>query len=527
MNSFSLKTKIFSLAGVLLFLLAVVGTVSYFVSKRIVSEYSKLNDQALPKTKNLLEAVGFFRSARIEILNLSAPGRTAEQNKTALKRINDVWASFDKSVEAYKAVESTDSEKQNFKEYIDQVDTVRGDFKKAIDLFNKNPDENSAERKEMLKIVLDDIVAHGLNTRKEINELLDENTAASTVASNNAKAADRLGTQLIIGLTALSFILGFGFAFLLARSLVNKFSSISTILSNSANRVASASSQIAASSQGLSQSSTEQAASLQQTAASLEEITSMISKAAESAGTTESSSNQSQEKAIEGQKAVEHMLISMDEISESNTNIMTQVNHSNEQMSEIVRVIQVIGNKTKVINDIVFQTKLLSFNASVEAARAGEHGKGFSVVAEEVGNLAQMSGNAAKEISDMLDTSISKVQAIVRDTKTNVESLVEKGKHKVASGVTVARECSDILNEIVQNISTVTVLSKEISQATKEQSQGVGEINKAMGQLDSTTQQNSSASEETANAATELSAQAESLKTAVDDLVAIVQGKVA
>jgi methyl-accepting chemotaxis protein len=78
---------------------------------------------------------------------------------------------------------------------------------------------------------------------------------------------------------------------------------------------------------------------------------------------------------------------------------MNQINYSNEQMSEIVKVIQEIETKTKVINDIVFQTKLLSFNASVEAARAGEQGKGFAVVAEEVGNLAQMSGNAAKEIS--------------------------------------------------------------------------------------------------------------------------------
>ena len=72
-------------------------------------------------------------------------------------------------------------------------------------------------------------------------------------------------------------------------------------------------------------------------------------------------------------------------------------------------LISEIGNKTKVINDIVFQTKLLSFNASVEAARAGEHGKGFSVVAEEVGNLAHMSGNSAKEITQLLESSINRV----------------------------------------------------------------------------------------------------------------------
>jgi methyl-accepting chemotaxis protein len=89
------------------------------------------------------------------------------------------------------------------------------------------------------------------------------------------------------------------------------------------------------------------------------------------------------------------------------------MNKSNDEISSIVKVIAEIGDKTKVINDIVFQTKLLSFNASVEAARAGEQGKGFAVVAEEVGNLATMSGKAAEEISSMLGDSMGKVELIV------------------------------------------------------------------------------------------------------------------
>ena len=193
-------------------------------------------------------------------------------------------------------------------------------------------------------------------------------------------------------------------------------------------------------------------------------------------------------------------------------------------MTDIVKVIQDIGNRTKVINEIVFQTKLLSFNASVEAARAGEHGKGFAVVAEEVGKLAQMSGNAAKEITDMLDASISKVEGIVRDTQTKVESLVTSGKEKVDSGVTIAKRCSQVLNEIVQNVSRVTGLSQEISQATTEQARGVSEINKAMSQLDTVTQQNAATSEEAASAAEELSAQADSLKSSVDELMHVITG---
>lgn len=358
--------------------------------------------------------------------------------------------------------------------------------------------------------------------------------ALTVIIKRNADAMEEASVNAVAHYTAArnQVFLVFGFAVMaslaLAAFVIQSFSKsirmiVSNLTENSA-QVASASTQIASTSSELSSASTEQASSLEETAASLEEISKMISKSSDGAGIAESSSAESQKKAEQGRRAVEQMLASMEEISQSNDAIVNQVNKSNEQMVEIVRVIQEIGNKTKVINEIVFQTKLLSFNASVEAARAGEHGKGFAVVAEEVGNLAQMSGNASKEISDMLQSSIAKVEQIVRETKSGVELLVEQGKDKVASGVSVARDCSHILEEIVSNVANVATLAQEISLASKEQSQGVGEINKAMIQLDTVTQQNSSTSEQTANAAEELSRQAASLKVAVSDLVFAVEG---
>lgn len=305
---------------------------------------------------------------------------------------------------------------------------------------------------------------------------------------------------------------------------IKALAAVTQSLSISGEEVTAASLQIASSSQELSQASAQQASSLEQTAASLEEIASMISKATENAHTTSETSSNSQRKAEEGREAVDQMLASMQEISESNEAILSQTNESNRQMADIVKVIQDIGNRTKVINEIVFQTKLLSFNASVEAARAGEHGKGFAVVAEEVGNLAQMSGNAAKEITDMLDSSILKVEDIVRNNQQKVEVLVRNGKDKVESGVNVAKQCSDVLNEIVQNVSSVSGLAQEISHASKEQAQGVSEINKAMSQLDSATQKNAATSEEAASSAKYLSAQAESLKDSVGNLMEVISG---
>lgn len=136
-----------------------------------------------------------------------------------------------------------------------------------------------------------------------------------------------------------------------------------------------------------------------------------------------------------------------------------------------------IAEKTKVINEIVFQTKLLSFNASVEAARAGEQGKGFAVVAEEVGNLATMSGNAAQDISNMLGESTAKVQEIVRQTKEEMSRLTTQSKNDVENGIKVARDCDVVLNEIVKNVNHVDQLVREITEASKNLSQQALSLN--------------------------------------------------
>lgn len=242
----------------------------------------------------------------------------------------------------------------------------------------------------------------------------------------------------------------------------------------------------------LSSASIQQASSLQQIVSSADEINAMVSKNAESAKKSAEVSEKSASAAVKGKETVVRMLGSIDEISQSSNQVMQQMQDSNRKIAEIVKVIKDIGKKTEVINDIVFQTKLLSFNASVEAARAGEHGRGFSVVAEEVGNLASMSGAAAGEISSMLTESISKVELIMKETTARVEELMSVATSKVDQGKTTAQECSISLEEIVENISVVNNLVKEISEASNEQALGVKEITSAMGQLEQVTQQNSS-----------------------------------
>jgi methyl-accepting chemotaxis protein len=142
-----------------------------------------------------------------------------------------------------------------------------------------------------------------------------------------------------------------------------------------------------------------------------------------------------------------------------------------------------IAEKISIIEEIARQTNLLALNAAIEAARAGEHGKGFAVVAAEVRKLAERSGQAAGEISELS-----------------------------ASSVQIAEQAGGMLKKIVPDIRKTADLIQEITAASSEQNAGADQINKAIQQLDQVVQQNAAGSEEMASTSEELSSQAEQLQ---------------
>lgn len=335
----------------------------------------------------------------------------------------------------------------------------------------------------------------------------------------------QMGIKLSIVVSIIGLLASFALLLFVSANISSSLSNIADQMHKSGDHVSAAATQIASSSEQLSQATTEQSSSLQETSASIEEISSMINSNTENAKLSSQHSEQSLDVAEKGKKIVEQMITAIGDINESNLSIMKQIDDSNKEIENIVKIINEIGTKTKVINDIVFQTKLLSFNASVEAARAGEQGKGFAVVAEEVGNLASMSGSAALEITTMLESSTRTVENIVKDSKEKIGRLIKTSKDKVDAGTQIAQECSSALNEIVASVASVSRMVNEISTASQEQAQGVQEITKAVSQLDQVTQQNSANSAESANAASSLSNEAESLNQLVQSLVLVIEGR--
>ncbi len=311
----------------------------------------------------------------------------------------------------------------------------------------------------------------------------------------------------------------FVFALITIQSLSKKMKSVLQTLVDNSEQIQNASQEIAESSGILTDSSAQAAANLQETVASMDEISAMVNRNAESAQTSSDASDDGQTHAEQGKQRVQEMISSIHEISESNDKIALEMKDSNDKIAEIVDVIGNISEKTKVINDIVFQTKLLSFNASVEAARAGEHGKGFAVVAEEVGNLASMSGTAANEISEMLEQSVSKVNKIVQETQTSIERLVQDGKNKVKAGEENAEKCGEALEQILHSARKVRGMVDEIATASKEQSTGIAEINRAIQALDEITSKNNTIAIESKGQAVDLDNKAQNLNVLVCELM--------
>ncbi|MEM9432390.1 MAG: HAMP domain-containing methyl-accepting chemotaxis protein [Pseudomonadota bacterium] len=229
--------------------------------------------------------------------------------------------------------------------------------------------------------------------------------------------------------------------------------------------ISSASDGISHSSMELSQRTENQAASLEQTAAALDELTSSMNSTAQSAKEVSKTVESARTEAEQSGAVVKEAVEAMGEIKESS--------------SKITKIIS-------VIDDIAFQTNLLALNAGVEAARAGDSGKGFAVVASEVRALAQRSSDAAKEISQLIQSSSNHVQ----------------------SGTTLVGNAGQALSDIIERVNHISTLVSDISHGAQEQSVGLSEINVGVNQLDQVTQQNAAMVDESTSRGQELTQEA-------------------
>jgi len=251
-----------------------------------------------------------------------------------------------------------------------------------------------------------------------------------------------------------------------------KLHGLVTGIRSGAHAIATASSEIAAGNLDLSSRTEQQASSLEETASSMEELNSTVSQNADNARQASMLATSASEVAGRGGVVVAQVV-----------DTMASINESSKKIADIIGV----------IDSIAFQTNILALNAAVEAARAGEQGRGFAVVATEVRNLAHRSAGAAKEIKELIDASVTRVDA----------------------GARLVDQAGATMTEIVGSVQRVTDIIGEISAATGEQTTGIGQINEAINGMDQVTQQNAALVEQAAAASNAMHEQAGQLLEAV------------
>lgn len=375
------------------------------------------------------------------------------------------------------------------------------------------------------EILTQSLLAHLVPMTTAFKELNRLNRATLTAEAHNAEETTAALFRRSIFSALTVTLLALLTSTLLARHLSGKLSLIATKLEVVSQQVSSASEQIAGSASELAQASIEQSAAVQQTSSASEELSATVQRNSEDATRGAAATNRSAVGVTDGLENMKQLALSVQDIQVAFQDLRTEIEAGHRKMGRLNQVIAEISAKTRVINEIVFQTKLLSFNASVEAARAGEHGKGFAVVAEEVGALANMSGNAAHEISGLLEASLKEVDAIISENRDSLHSILVIGEAKIQSGHSVLEASQQSLSRIANEADEIRELMEKIQQASLEQSRGVSEVAKAMHQFDLTNQQNSRTSEQVASSAVELANQSTSMQEQVAGLTRVIDGE--
>jgi len=465
----TLKGRLILICGVLSLALMIVGSTAFVALSTMAQDYDHVVETNLPNAELLQEMSVATGNVIRQVIRMGYTDIDDEELKNLESKFEDSAKHYGDADKKYQAVPFVEGEGPLYEQVAKNWDLTLKFAHEAMK-FRRTKDMvgfkkvNDGDFRNSYN-------AHGNALKALIKFQNDEaHTWSKKAHDSKSMAQTVLAIISIVGL-----LLGALVGYLLSNRLQSDLRTIAEAVSESKDTVAMASEQLNAASQQLANSSTEAAASLEETVASIEELTSMVKLNADHAQEASRLSKQSQDNAIKGNTEMDQLIAAMGDIDTSSK-----------------RIKEIIG----VMDDIAFQTNLLALNAAVEAARAGEQGKGFAVVADAVRGLAQRSAVAAKEISGLINDSVTQVQR----------------------GTEIADRSGQSLQEIVTAVKMVTDLNVGISSASSEQSQGISQISQSMNQLDQATQSNAASAEEAAASSETLLRQAKNLGDQVEQL---------
>ena len=502
-SSMSLRTKLFGGFSLGALVTAIIGTIGFMTISGLKTDIEDIGLNNLPSVMSLNiinEAQTAVDGAENALLY---QGNSDEDVAALFKKFDAIEKRVADALKIYDPLPRDANEEAMYRDFKETWAKWWADHLTYVGLVKAyRADRTDENYKKQADFALKTIAVTFGAAEQALGKIIKLNTENANKTAGGAIENATYGRLMMI----VSIILALMIATILAIVVTSAISKPLKIavegMTNATDQVSAASLQLSSAAQQLSSGANEQASSIEETSASLEEMGGMVQNNVTNAKSAEDLANKVKTISESGNSSMEKLRFSMEEILESN-----------KKIEQLVKVIAEIGEKTQVMDDIVFQTKLLSFNASVEAERAGEHGRGFAVVAQEVGILAQMSGKSAQEIAQIVTNSIRQAEAITTENKKKVEQ---------GNGYVV--ETAKYLKEILGSAQTVADGAHQVLVASQEQSSGIKQINEAMSNLDKATQQNASMAEETASTSEELTAQTETLTGLVDSLVTMMEG---
>jgi methyl-accepting chemotaxis protein len=462
-----------------------------------------------------------MKNCQTALLELSLPGISDADIEKVYNQAKAELNVFDEKLKMIAGLEADAQQLEKIRGLEKSWVDFQSEIQQSLDLVISG---SAADREAFAERYRQHISALQLRIQNSLDQLSGWNTAQSREQSENAETVTskaRYGILSMLGLM-LMFIAASGW--FLIRNIDRTLHSIMAHVETQSHEVLSSATQVDVLSQSLSKGAQGTSESLQACVANLEEITAMVGKSYHNADRSTQLASMAREASAAGDEAVTEIADAMDLIERTTDHFVQTLEERGKDVAMIESIFREVTEKARLINDIVFQTKLLSFNASVEAARAGEYGKGFAVVAEEVGKLSRMTGEVAGEIQRLLTTSSDQVKVIAERIQATSTEVRAHATSAVKTGVTRVHKGRDLLKSIVQHSHDVKFNLDQITVASREQSQAIQEISASLHELQAIAGVNASRVHDFSAIAHKLVGSAETMEGTVDLLKRFLDG---